>query len=285
MQRRAAAIYIALFLVIGAGSYALIATAQQPTVALESPEFRLSQGDDFTVDSRTYTASELSASAEGGGGGSAASISRQATFSWTNESARQTAELSNGTTVPYQGTNYTVLTPNSSNETTFTLRETVNRTAILQDDPNAENQLATQNGQKFVVVTENGSRTLIPPEEYFEQPATETVAEGDSFDYEGNTTTVGAVGTEAVTLEWYGPEKMSVTVGSGSNVTFADQQYLAFMPTNDTVVLENTYDDYRSDNQNITEFQERTSGLWGVVILSGAAVVFIAMLAFLPSRY
>jgi hypothetical protein len=237
------------------------------------------------VNERTYTVSSLDASTSGGDHGSPVTITREATFAWTNESARQTAELENGTTVPYQGDDYVVLTPNSSNETTFTLREAINRTAILQDDPDAENELATQDGQQFVVVTENGSRTLVEPSEYFPAPATEEVAAGEEFAYEGNRTTVAAVGTEAVTLEWFGPEQTTVTVGSEANVTLNGQQYVAFMPDNETVLLESDYDTYRSDLNAIDSYNERTSGLWGVTILSGTAIVFLVMLAFLPSRY
>jgi sorbitol-specific phosphotransferase system component IIA len=277
MQRRAVAIYVALFLVIGVGSYTLVTTGQQPSISFDDPEHSLSQGETLTVNERTYTVTSLS--------GGQDTSSREATFAWTNESARQTAELENGTVVPYQDDDYVVLTPNSSNETAFTLREEINRTAILQDDPTAEDELATQDGQRYVVVTENGSRTLVEPSEYFPAPATETVATGDQFAYEGNRTTVATVGSEAVTLEWFGPEQRTVTVTSESNATLNGQQYVALMPNNETVQLETDYSTYRNEVNAVDSFNERTSGLWGVTILSGAAVIFLAMLAFLPSRY
>jgi hypothetical protein len=279
MQRRAVAIYAVLFLVIGVGSYTLVTTGQQPSISFDDPEHSLSQGDTLTVNDRTYTVSSLEASTSGG------DLTREATFAWTNESARQTAELENGTVVPYQNDDYVVLTPNSSNETTFTLREEINRTAILQDDPDAENELATQDGQKYVVVTENGSRTLVEPNEYFPVPDTEEVAVGDQFSYEGNQTTVASVGTEVVTLEWFGPEQNTVTAASEGNVSLNGQQYVAFMPNNETLQLESDYDTYRTELNAIDSYNERTSGLWGVTILSGAAVIFVVMLAFLPSRY
>jgi sorbitol-specific phosphotransferase system component IIA len=279
MQRRAVAIYAVLFLVIGVGSYTLVTTGQQPSISFDDPEHSLSQGDTLTVNERAYTVSSLEASTSDG------DLTREATFAWTNESARQTAELENGTVVPYQNDDYVVLTPNSSNETTFTLREEINRTAILQDDPNAEDELATQDGEQYVVVTENGSRTLVEPSEYFPTPATESVAVGDQFSYEGNQTTVATVGTEAVTLEWFGPEQTTVSVTSESNVTLNGQQYVAFMPNNETLQLESDYGTYQNEVNAIDSYNERTSGLWGVTILSGAAVIFVVMLAFLPSRY
>jgi hypothetical protein len=278
MQRRAVAIYVTLFLVIGVGSYTLVTTGQQPSISFDDPEHSLSEGDTLTVNERTYTVSSLDALTSDG-------VTREATFSWTNESARQTAELENGTVVPYQNDEYVVLTPESENETTFTLREDVNRTAILQDDPNAENELATQDGQKYVVVTENGSRTLVEPSEYFPAPDTEEVATGDQFSYEGNQTTVATVGTETVTLEWFGPEQNTVTATSEANVTLNGQQYVAFMPNNETVQLVSDYDAYQNEVAAIDSYNQRTSGLWGVTILSGATIAFLMMLAFLPSRY
>jgi hypothetical protein len=278
MQRRAVAIYVTLFLVIGVGSYTLVTTGQQPSISFDDPEHSLSEGDTLTVNERTYTVSSLDASTSDG-------VTREATFSWTNESARQTAELENGTVVPYQNDEYVVLTPESENETTFTLREDVNRTAILQDDPNAENELATQDGQKYVVVTENGSRTLVEPSEYFPAPDTEEVATGDQFSYEGNQTTVATIGTETVTLEWFAPEQNTVTATSEANVTLNGQQYVAFMPNNETVQLVSDYDAYQNEVAAIDSYNQRTSGLWGVTILSGATIAFLMMLAFLPSRY
>jgi hypothetical protein len=278
MQRRAVAIYVTLFLVIGLGSYTLVTTGQQPSISFDDPEHSLSEGDTLTVNERTYTVSSLDASTSDG-------VTREATFSWTNESARQTAELENGTVVPYQNDEYVVLTPESENETTFTLREDVNRTAILQDDPNAENELATQDGQKYVVVTENGSRTLVEPSEYFPAPDTEEVATGDQFSYEGNQTTVATIGTETVTLEWFAPEQNTVTATSEANVTLNGQQYVAFMPNNETVQLVSDYDAYQNEVAAIDSYNQRTSGLWGVTILSGATIAFLMMLAFLPSRY
>ena len=60
MQRRAAAIYVALFVLIGAASYSLIATAQQPTVEFDNPTYELSQGDQLDVGGQTYTVASVS---------------------------------------------------------------------------------------------------------------------------------------------------------------------------------------------------------------------------------
>jgi hypothetical protein len=45
------------------------------------------------------------------------------------------------------------------------------------------------------------------------------------------------------------------------------------------------YDAYQNEVAAIDSYNQRTSGLWGVTILSGATIAFLMMLAFLPSRY
>lgn len=94
MQRRAAAIYIALFLVIGAGAYAYTGVAEKPHVELDAPTYET--GDQLTVDGRTYA---VNAIAESGGGGEATIVGN---LTWTDPDATYTAEIENNTTVSSQ---------------------------------------------------------------------------------------------------------------------------------------------------------------------------------------
>ena len=82
MQRRAVAVYVALFVLIGVASYTLMVTAEQPQVAVENPNFQLSSGDGFTVDGQSYTAATVEEVTEEGGHGST-STHREATLEWT----------------------------------------------------------------------------------------------------------------------------------------------------------------------------------------------------------
>jgi hypothetical protein len=53
MQRRAAAVYFALFVVVGAGAYGLLGVMSGPAVSLDGPTH--SQGDQFSAGGVTYT--------------------------------------------------------------------------------------------------------------------------------------------------------------------------------------------------------------------------------------
>jgi hypothetical protein len=290
MQRRAAAIYVTFFLIVGAASYSLIATAQAPTVSFENPEYSLSQGDTFTVDGQQYTATEVQTEVEesGGGGGHSGPVTTEiihsATFTWTNESARYTQTWENGSTVTYEGDEWVVVVPNASDPSSFTLRESIDRAGILANDTQADNETVTRDGREFVIVTENGSSTLVPAEEYFRTPDERRVSEGDSFELSGNQTRVD-VASDAVTFSWNAPRQNTVEVGDQANVTLSGQTYLAFFETNTTVVLTQDFESYRAQNDDIDSFHERENGLWGITIVSGALVVFLIGLAFLPSRY
>lgn len=286
MQRRAAAIYVAFFLVIGAASYSLIATAQTPEVQFQNPDYSLSQGDTFQIDGQTYNVSEMSASMEGGGHGGGASLSRSATITYTEQSAEYTDTWENNTSVTVQDGNWTVFVPNQSNPSQFTLEQNVNRTAILQQDPNADNETVTRNGEEFVVVqSQGGNATLVPASEYFPSPQTQQVSEGDTLQYQGNQTNVANVTQSGVEVTWTAPRTNTVDVASNSNVTLSNRTYLAHFESNETLQLTQDFENYRAQQEEIDTFHTQENGLWGIVILCGSVAVLLVALAFLPSRY
>ncbi|WP_380678883.1 hypothetical protein [Salinigranum sp. GCM10025319] len=289
MQRRAAAIYVAFFLVVGAASYSLIATAAAPTIGFENPEYELSQGDTFEIGGQQYTASTVETTVEessggGHGGGGGATISHSATFAWTNESALYTQTWDNGSTVTYEDDEWQVVIPNESDPASFTLRESINRTAILGDDPAADNATVTRDGGEFVVITENGTATLVPASEYFPDPAERQLSEDETIQFEGNETRID-VASDAVTLSWNAPRQNTVQAGNHANVSLSGQTYFTHFSTNTSVVLTQDFAGYRAQTNEIDSFNEQRNGLWGVTIVSGASVVFLIGLAFLPSRY
>jgi hypothetical protein len=289
MQRRAAAIYVAFFLVVGAASYSLIATAQEPTVGFENPDYSLEQGDTFSIDGQQYTATEVVTEEEesgggGHGGGGGVTVTHSATFAWTNESALYTETWDNNSTVTFDGEEWTVVVPNESDPSSATLRESIDRAGILANDTSADNETVTRNGQAYVIVTENNSSTLVPASEYFPTPAEREVTESGTLDYNGNQTRVD-VTTDAVTLSWNAPRENTAKVSHHANVTLSGQTYLAHFPTNSSVQLTQDFEDFRAQNDDIDQFTEQKNGLWGVTILSGASIVFLVGLAFLPSRY
>ena len=289
MQRRAAAIYVVFFVVVGAASYSLIATAEAPTIAFENPDHALSQGDTFSVDGQQYTAAEVATEVEtssggGHGGGGGKTIVHTAQFAWTNESALYTQTWDNGSTVTYADDEWDVVIPNASDPSSFTLRESIDRAGILANDTAADNETVTRDGQEFVIVTENGSSTLVPASEYFRTPERRQFSESDTLQFEGNETRID-VGSDAVTLSWNAPRRNTVQAGNHANVTLSGQTYLTHFRTNTTVVLTQDFASFRAQNDEIDSFTEQKNGLWGVSILSWLSVIFLVGLAYLPSRY
>ncbi|WP_251329135.1 hypothetical protein [Haloplanus pelagicus] len=287
MQRRAAAIYVAFFIVLGAASYSLIATATAPTVEFDNPDHRLAQGDEFSVENRQYTVTTISAEMEGGGGGhgGAASVTRSGQLTWTNDSARYTQTWEHDATVTYQGEDYRVVVVQEEDPTTFGLEEVINRSAILRNDSAARNELVTVNGTEYVVRETDGNRTLTPASEYFPEPASTQYSEGDSLPYQGNTTTVSSVSNDSATLAWTAPRTNPVDVGDEANVTLNGQQYFAYFPDNSTLVLESDYGVYQRQTAEIDTYHEHVNGLWGISIVSFATAIMLLGMAYMPSRY
>ncbi|WP_137286688.1 hypothetical protein [Halorussus salinisoli] len=270
MQRRAATVYAVLFLVIAAGSYSLIGVAQEPGIDVQGETY--AENDTLTVNGYEYTVTSV-----GDGEG---------TLSRVNESARYTATLANNSTTQLDNSTYRVLIPNESDPSQFTLRQEFN----LSDNTTT----VTQNETEFVVVDEGENKTLVPVDEYkrqqFGEPDTREYSEGDTFQYEGNQTTVSNVTADEATLSWTAPETLETSLSEGGNVVLGpennNQTFVAHFPEDQdgVVQLSSNPSEYRSEVGDIDQFNERIAGLWGIVILSVITVVLLFGLAFLPNK-
>lgn len=286
MQRRAAAIYFVFFLVVGAGAYAYIGVAQssqQPAFQLDGTT--LEGNESATIDGVEYTVTEVGHESSDGGHGGGGETPLVATLEWTNESARQTATLENGSTVTYQDQEYTLAVANDSDPSSFTLREELNLSAILANDEAVENDIATQNDTEYVVYRENDS--LRELSEYLPEPETREFSTGDGYEYEDSTATVASVTSSGVTLEWTAPMDKSEELSEGTNVTLAGgNQYFVHFPNDHAVSLVPS-EQYGSYDQTVSQrdyFDERINGLWGIVIVSFSAAFLILTMAYMPNR-
>ncbi|MFB6126729.1 MAG: hypothetical protein ABEJ79_05465 [Halolamina sp.] len=294
MQRRAAAVSTVVFLLVGAGAYGLIATAEQPHVEIDDGQ-RLSAGDTLSAGGQTYTVDAVKAEMSGGGGGHGGgggeTLERSAEIGWTEESARYTASWDNGSVVTHDGEEWTVVVDAAEDPTTFTLREEIDRQAILQNDSEADNETVTRNGTEYVVVeddSDDDNASLVPAAEYFPEPERRQFAEGDAIDYQeapNQSVSVDAVDAETVTLAWTAPKEHSTTVTNHANVTLGGETYFAHFPNNETVVLSQNFGELREEQRDIDEYKRHRNGLWGVSILSGVVASLMVAMAFLPSRY
>lgn len=285
MQRRAAAVYFALFVLIGAGTFAFIQVGtSQPDVRLDADT--LTSGDSRTIAGTEYTISEIGeVASEGGGGGGI-----EGTVTWTNESFVATTSFDNGSTTSYQGDEYTVLIANESDVGEFELVEVINVTALLVDSDAVENQLATKNGTDYVVFTENNS--LKPLSAWLPEPTRQgPFAEGGTYQHPVDNGTVDAtvrdVTPEAATIAWDSTREEEVTLTEGGNVTLGGTQYFAHFIDADQVQLVPTnqyWDAYQEELNYEDEWFERHAGLWAVVIASFMAAVILLSAAYMPVK-
>lgn len=277
MQRRAAAVYFVLFVLVGAGAYGFIQVGMsEPTVDLDGPAY--AEGDELTVGDRTYTVDAIETEE-----GDVAQYTGEADLVRFNESNRETATLENDSTVTYEGDEYRLVAGDGS----FTLVEEQNVSAILADDPDVEDETVTRDGEEFVVYREDQS--IEPLSEYLPEPDRIEFSVGDDFEYEAEdvTATVEGVSADGVRLSWAAPGNETVTVSAGENQTLNGVEYFAHFPGENRVQIlraDQHYGTYVGELGAIEYWNERQNGVWGVVILSFITGVVLVATAYLPVK-
>ena len=277
MQRRAVAVYVALFVLIGVASYTLMVTAEQPQVAVENPNFQLSSGDGFTVDGQSYTAATVEEVTEEGGHGST-STHREATLEWTVANVENTDDWAVGDTITVDGQEWNVVSTSASS---VTVEEVIDRGAILEADPAADNTTYSGDNGEFVLVDDE----RVPVSEYFD-PATVAFTEGETMPYDGQQATLDSVTNESVTVSWTADESNSQTLKTGDTITLADNTtYTAYFTGPNTVELTDSAEAYQAAVSEQETFSQRVSGLRWVTFTAGFIAMLLIAFAFLPSRY
>ena len=266
MQRRAAALYAAFFIILAAGSYAMIGVAEEPAISVDNPAHTLVTGDEVTVNGRTYSVRVSGAEAE---------------LTWTDEDAVQTETWDAGSTVTVDGTDYSVVTDADATPPTVQLTE---------ERSLGENvSTVDRDGQTYVIVEQDGQQVLVPRDEYltdqFGPPAELEIDQGDEFDYNNQTVTLATVTNTSATLEWRAPVDTTVTAGEGDNVTLNDRTFVAHFPDDRTLELSSDFAAYQNELAVQDTFEERVNGLWGVSLLSALAAITLLGLSYMPSRY
>ncbi|MFB6298660.1 MAG: hypothetical protein ABEH65_00175 [Halobacteriales archaeon] len=282
MQRRAAAIYAAFFIVLAAGAFSVTAVTAEPDVSLDAPVYQ--QGDTFQAGGTTYTVSTVS--------------DGSAEITWTNESGQYTDTwevttrsftgtpeeyaTGDGPTVTVGDSEFRVITRDTASPETFYLVEyhviDENTTTTEVDDTT------------YVVVGEGEDQSFVELDRYlideFGDPAVREYAVGDSFEYDNQTVTVAAISNSTVTLEWTAPRQNTISADSeGTNVTIAGQTYVAHFPQPDRLQLTSNHQAYQQEMAVIDSYNERMNGFWGITIIGGSAAALLIALAYLPSRY
>ena len=279
MQRRAVAVFVALFLAVAGVAGALTATAESPEIALQNPEIDAAENESIDVGGESYVVADISESENDAG---------QTVISGTleREFTAQTSETwANGSTVSVDDREWRVEIA-GENVTEFTLVEVIDRQAILQADDDAENETVTLEDGEYVAVTdENGERTLVPVEEYFPAPEERTYATGETLEYDGQTVTVDEVTAGGAVLVWETTETETVEIAQQSTVTIGDTDYVAHFPDASTLQMTTDIESYEAQVTEIERFNQYNSGLTRVIVLSILSSIMLAGMAFIPSRY
>lgn len=222
MQRRAVALYFAFFVVVGAAAYGLIVTASAPTVSMDGQAY--TEGDAVTFGERTYTLSSVEASSGGGGGGGhggGGGVTRSGELSWTNESARISTTIDNGSTVP--PTDVVWADQTARREATFDAGSTV-----------------AYNGSSYEVAVNAtaGTLTLTNVDDAADNT---TLGTGDTFQYRGFEATVTAVDDGGATVVWGNSYLLVVetaNVSDPTEATFHEQRNLTQLAASDPALYD-----------------------------------------------
>ncbi len=279
MQRRAVAVYVAFFVLIAAASYSLIATAEEPTITLENADYELSEGDSFTVGDQTYTVTEIEETEDEEDG----SMTFAGSIEWVDEDVEMSETWAAGDTVEIDDTTWEIqLDSEAEAPTTFTLVEVIDQQAVLEADPNADNETVERDGEESVIVGSD----VVPADEYFDDPATVTYSEGDTFVYNDQTVTVSDVTADDVTITWTEDETNTDDLQHEEMIELADgNEYLTFFPGSNTVMLTLDTTSYDQQVESQQQFADRVTGLTYTIVMSLLFVFSLVAFAFLPSRY
>jgi hypothetical protein len=291
MQRRVAAIYLVFFVVLGASAYSVMAMAEQPSVDIPNGE-TYENGSTLTAGDQQYLVQVEIEESEGDGHGGGGGAEPVGNLIYVNESAQATATWADGDVVTYLDEEYEVTVNASGSPARVHLVEYVNVTATLQNDSAVYNETVVVNGTESVTYREDNRNR--PLDEYIAEQYPDRqrfqFVEGDEIEYDGETTTLTSIADGEATLTWTEPQEEQIELEEGSNVTLADgTTYFAHFDTHGdapTVVLapQSEYDAYQGDLARQENFSQRMNGLWGILILSGAAGLLIISLAYMPVR-
>lgn len=279
MQRRAVAVYVALFLLVASVAGVLVVTAEDPQISFENPDHELSEGDTFVVGGEEFLLSGITVTeGEDEGDEITAQIERE-------EIIEQSETWANESTVEIDEREWQVRIVGDDPES-FTLVEVLDREAILAEDDSADNETVERDGEEFVVVTdEEGESRLVAADEYFPAPEERTYEVGEEFAYADNTVTVDSVTPDEVVIGWMGPQTTTIDVAQESTVTIGESEFIAHFPNESTLTLSTDIDAYEAQLAGIDRFDQKNDGLWRVLIISVLTSLILVAVAFMPSRY
>lgn len=271
MQRRTAAIYAALLLLLAAGSYATIGAVEAPVITIDSPEYSYVLGDQASLNNKVYTV--------------VAVTSDFAELEWIDESIIKTETWEEDDTVKIGESEFLVgpISNADSITSTFILTE------VRQID---DAETVTINSETYVIIqtdtNESSEPSLISQEDYLTNkygPATLLELNvGDAIEYNSKSTLIVDISDQTIIVSWPSPKTITLAVSEGDVIDSNGISYVAHFE-NYILHLSSDVDDYERQASVIEKFYERINGLWGVSILGSLASILLLSMAYLSSRY
>ncbi|MFP8889621.1 hypothetical protein ACLI4U_07595 [Natrialbaceae archaeon A-CW2] len=293
MQLRAGIVYIVLFLVITAGAYAVIATAEAPEVAIDEADadYQIEQGDDFTAGDLTYNVSELDGNA---GTATLEHVNTEAVFdvTWSGASAADGDSWDAGDSVQLEeeGVEYYVYlyAPPEADEDEE--EEPVPETILFVEEFDEDEFTPIERADGvYVTVDDDGDERVVHVNEV-EEIDTFELELGDELTYfepdqdgqvDGEIVEIDA---ESVTLEYVGEDVSTVSLEQNEVVLINGEEFGVHFPHPSYAYLTEDVESFEAQHAAVEEHHERVHGLWWVIGLSIVTVILLTGLAFMPVR-
>lgn len=268
MQRRAAAVYVLLFLVIAVGALVFINVVDGPSESLDEVDYELSVDDTVTIDGTTYEVTNLG--------------EFSATLTFTVDEDDRATTLRADTLINVSEPNeYRLEIPDVEEPENATLVETF---------PDHDLDTVEHDGVTYVVL-EPGE--FMEEQAYLEEefgPRDEIfLTVGDSFQYyveDVDTVaevTVDAITAEGIDISWTGPSVNRIVLPRNAVSSIGDTDFgVNFV--GDRIQLTSDVDAFDEHLEAHDTWDERYQGFWGVGVLGILAALLIGGLSFLPRR-
>ncbi len=267
MQRRAATLYVVLFLVIAVGAIAVISVAEEPDPAMDEYDFQVPVDSTFEIDGTTYTVARID--------------DFSTSIQWTSTPTEQSTTWLNESEIAHENSTYRVEIPPESQPGSFALQELF---------PDHDANTTEVDGETYVVIEEDDGMRLVPEEEYLRDrfgPRERLELEaGDTIYWDGEnaTVTIEEITQQNVAVSWVGPMSRSASFTEGVPNTLAGEEYVANLVGTDYIQLTTDMEAYEDHADRLDTYDERHSGFWGLSVISVIAAVLVGGLSFLPRR-
>lgn len=277
--------YFAFFLVISAGAYGLIVTTSAPTVALEGQAY--SAGDTVTLNGQEFTVASADT-----GSGALSSVNESAIAEttidngtevpvtdvrWDDQSARMEAMLEAGSTIQFNGSEYTVSVNASASTVTLARADdaSVNQTAAVGDTLTYQGNEATVTsvtsdgatvvwgGPYLLVVqaenvTDPTEATFVEQRDVAAMVAADPALYNETIVQDGVRKVTYRANDTNVPVDEYFPPLERHTVAEGETLVYQDNETTVDAVTNTSVVL--TRPTTRTETTRFSEGQNFTVG-------------------------